>query len=81
MGVARRLALLQLLALAACADVSRGRDATQYDEWRHPTKEPMEVRSDRAECERFHGATEREQDNCLKAKGWTKVEKKGFSLF
>lgn len=83
MGIARGLAaLLAFAALAACGDMAVRRVSdNDYEEWRHPTKDALAIRGDREDCQRFHGSTSQEVDNCLMAKGWKRNTKKGFSIF
>ncbi|MGE5640041.1 MAG: hypothetical protein ACM30H_08090 [Clostridia bacterium] len=79
MGVARAAAAAALvLALAACGDVNVKRSDNDYEEWTHPTKDAMDIRAERADCERFHGSSASEIDTCLKAKGWQKRPSKSF---
>ncbi len=80
MGIARAAAAAFLLAaLAACSDTNVRRSSdNEFEEWSHPTKDPMEIRAERTECERFHGSSASEMDRCLEAKGWKKRPSKGF---
>jgi hypothetical protein len=78
MGIARPALLAAALALAACGDVNVKRLDNDFEEWSHPTKDALDIRGERADCERFHGSTRSEIDNCLKAKGWKQRESKGL---
>jgi len=42
--------------------------------WTHPTKDSYEWKAEMAECERFFGGVEKDQLNCMKQKGWTRVK-------
>ena len=79
MGIARAaLAAFLLAALAACGDINVKRSDNDFEEWSHPTKDALDIRSERAECERFHGSSGREIETCLQAKGWKKRPSKGL---
>jgi hypothetical protein len=38
--------------------------------WEHPTKDSYEWKADAADCERFFSGVEKDQENCMKLKGW-----------
>jgi hypothetical protein len=43
--------------------------------WTHPTKDRDELKADAADCERFFSGVEKDQENCMKLKGWRRVKK------
>jgi hypothetical protein len=38
--------------------------------WTHPTKDSYESKTDAADCERFFSGSEKDQENCMKQRGW-----------
>ncbi|HZQ72243.1 MAG TPA: hypothetical protein VFB08_04945 [Burkholderiales bacterium] len=54
-------AFLAFAFLAACAS---------GPQWTHPDKDSYEAKADLAECARFFSGSERDQETCMKQKGW-----------
>jgi len=59
-------ALLAFALLAGCSSAPTG------PLWTHPTKDELEWRGELADCARFFGSSEREQERCMAGKGWKK---------
>ena len=39
-------------------------------DWTHPTKDPSEWKVDAADCERFFSGSDKDQESCMKQRGW-----------
>ena len=61
----RTTAAVVLVFLAGCAS---------DPDWSHPTKDSVEWKADAAECERFFSGRDRDQEACMKQKGWRQVK-------
>jgi len=61
----RSAAAIVLAFLTACAS-----DPV----WTHPTRDSYEAKADAADCERFFSGSDKDQETCMKQKGWRRVK-------